>query len=372
MRSRDDAVSVEWIDSNAALHDAFASAFDVLAVDTEFVRTNTYFPVPGLYQIFTGDVVYLIDPLTIDAWDPLIRVLEDPQVVKVMHACQEDIEMMYHHLDVTAANVFDTQFAHAFVSTDFSLSYANLVSQLLDVSLDKQETRSDWLQRPLSPEQLDYAVQDVTYLIPLYAQLVDRLQDQGKWDWFNEDMLDRGTYTPVNPAEYYRNLKKAWRFSSHELARLQALCAWRERTAQEENVPRNRVVWDDHLFQFARRNRLNAADVQSALPRAVARRYADQLVELMAQMSGDTTAPPLDQPLNSRQGAMVKAMRVEGLRIAEQRALAPELLCRKRDLEACVRAFLHSGELSELFQSWRATLVGDTYLNILQTGTQRG
>lgn len=366
---REGDILAEWIASDNELADAAADFSPCIALDTEFVRTNTYYPTPGLYQVSTAERVFLIDPLSIEDWQPFVDVLLDPQVTKVMHACLEDSEMIFHHLGVRMQGVFDTQFAHAFVSPDFSLSYARLVEHRLDVLLGKHETRSDWLQRPLTPEQIEYAVEDVQYLIPLYQDLSDELNAEGKLDWFVEDMSKRERYEPVEPLEYYKNLKKAWRFSAAELSRLQALCAWRERTAQNENVPRNRVVWDDHLFQFARRSTLKQADLQATLPRVVARRYGDDLMGLFEEFDEPTegNAPePLQQPLSSRQGALVKKMRSRGLAVAEEVVVAPELLCRKKDLEECVRHFVDAGELPELFRSWREDLVGGVYRDVLK------
>ncbi len=358
--------SVRWIDSDAALHNAVLGWGDTLALDTEFIRTNTFFPAPGLYQVASGDDVYLIDPLPIEDWQPFVNVLADPRVTKVMHACQEDLELLYHHLGVHPEGLFDTQFAHAFLSADYSLSYARLVDVRLGVSLDKHETRSNWLARPLTEQQIAYAVEDVVYLVPLYEDLSRDLAAVGRHDWFLEDMVERGTYQPVDPQAYYRNLKKAWQLPPRQLAALQVLCAWREKRAVQENVPRNRVVWDDHLFAFARRERLTAGDIYGAVPRVVAKRYADALLAEHARSAELAQAPePLPPPLTSRQGAIVKTLKASGNRAAEQHGLAPELVSRKKELEECVRHFVATRELAPRFRSWRQNLVGDEYLRIM-------
>ena len=177
-----------WIASDDELARAVASWPALIGLDTEFLRTNTYFPVPGLYQVAAGDEVCLIDPLAIDDWRPFTQYLSSPGTMQIMHACQEDLELLHHHLGVTPTNIFDTQFANAFISEDFSLSYAALVARLLQVELPKHETRSNWLQRPLSDEQLRYAVEDVVYLVPLYERLRDEMQLRGRDEWFALDM----------------------------------------------------------------------------------------------------------------------------------------------------------------------------------------
>jgi ribonuclease D len=366
MRYRDDAISVEWISDNQALQNACGRIGSVLALDTEFMRTNTYYPIPGLYQIGIDDVVFLVDPRMITEWQPLRDVFEDPSIVKIMHACLEDLELLYHHFGTRLQQVFDTQYANAFVTDRFSLSYAGLVEERLGVSLSKHETRSDWLQRPLSDEQIEYAVEDVIYLPALYETLKSELTDTGRMSWFSDDMAERQRYDPINPAEYYRNLKRGWQLSEAQLAIFQSLCQWRERTAQSENVPRNRVVWDEHLFNFARLEQLEEADVRAALPGSVARKYAQPLVAA-SRAATELSIQPLPMPLTSAQGIVVKALRSVGLEKATSLEMAPELICRKRDLEECVRVHAKEGQLSKTYSTWRIEVVGADYLSILNT-----
>ncbi len=364
MHSRDDAPSVSWIDSDEALAACARDWGRCLTIDTEFMRTNTYYPIPGLYQVGSGNEIYLLDPLAITDWQPFVAALEDPHVVKVMHACQEDNELIFHHLGVRCVNLFDTQFAHAFVSDAYSLSYSNLVEQRLGVALDKHETRSDWLARPLSDRQIEYAVEDVLYLEALYEQLINELQAQGKEAWFMADMAEKATYQPVDPAQYYHNIKKAWHLSPSELARLAELCAWREVTARRENIPRKRVVWDEHLYAFACSEVLDASEISEILPRGVAHRYTKQLLEVV--QGGSETTVPVARPLTSKQNALVKQLRECGLKTAEARKIAPELVCRKRDLEACVRHFTATSELPTQYLGWRESLVGAEFLSLCQ------
>ena len=174
MHCRDEEPSIFWIEDNAALADAVASWHDSIGLDTEFIRTDTFYPIPGLYQIASGAEIFLLDPLAIDDWAPFVDFLEDPKRTKVMHACQEDLELMHVHLQCTPQNLVDTQLAYAYVSKHFSLSYANLVKALVDADLAKQQTRSNWLKRPLSQEQIWYAVDDVIYLVEMFEILKKR------------------------------------------------------------------------------------------------------------------------------------------------------------------------------------------------------
>lgn len=365
MRYRDDAISVEWISDNGALADACATVQDVVTLDTEFMRTNTYYPVPGLYQMGVGDHVFLIDPSAIDEWQPFIAMLQDTQVFKVMHACLEDLELLHHHLGAAPTAVFDTQYANAFLTDRFSLSYAGLVDTRLGVELSKHETRSNWLQRPLSEKQVEYAVEDVIYLRPLFDQLRDELAQHDRLAWFEEDMLARQRFQPVDPDTCYLSQKRGWRLQGRQLAAFKNLCSWREETAQAENVPRSRVVWDEHLLTFAQNHPLTEADIRNTLPGKVARRYASDIITA-SQVADTENLPSAPKPLTSSQATVVKNLRAAGLARAEALQMAPELICRKRDLEDCVREHAQFGRLPVIFSSWRKGVVGSVYLQILE------
>ena len=146
---------------------------------------------------------------------------------------------------------FDTQFAYAFLSDSYSLSYANLTEEMLQVGIKKNETRSDWLQRPLTAAQIEYAVEDVVHLFALYERLETKLEELNRIDWFHEDSNERALYREVEPSEYYRTMKRAWQVEGLSLAILKALSEWREVKARSDNVPRRRIVWDEHLIEFA-------------------------------------------------------------------------------------------------------------------------
>ncbi len=371
MRCRGAAVSPDqanrcvWVGSNGDLARAARQWGDIVGLDTEFQRTDTFYAIPGLYQVAADSGMWLIDPLAIDDWAPLVRVLDDPHIVKVLHACSEDLELFYHHLGVQPENLFDTQVAYAFVSETFSCGYANLVERLLGTVLPKHQTRSNWLRRPLSEAQHRYAQEDIAYLLPLHESLSARLEACGRLGWFKEEMRRRARYAPRLPEAYYQGVKKAWRLDGAQLAVLKHLCAWRERRAMHEDVPRNRVVWDDHLVELAQRDDVNMSDMRRMLPPSVARRYAGALIE--AHRAGLEAVPeaPLPRPLSQRQGGMLKRLRKIGSDRAAALGVAPELVTRQRDLEECIRRFRATGQYSETFQGWRRALLGDEFAAVL-------
>lgn len=355
----------QWIDSNARLADAAERWNGIIGLDTEFQRTDTFYPIPGLYQLVADTEIWLIDPLAIDDWSPLMRVLEDPATVKIMHSCSEDLELIAHHLRVRPANLFDTQVAYAFVSEQLSISYANLVKALLGLLLSKHQVRSDWLRRPLSDAQISYACEDVASLPAVHRLLSGELEARGRWNWFREDMALREAAPAIDPDRYYKGVKGAWRLNGVQLGALKALCAWRERQAMTEDRPRNRVVWDEHLLHFARPAKLTMALIEARLPRGLARRYGEALIDVHGAGRASPVEAALPRPLSGGQGALLKQLRAVGLDRAADLGMAPELLARRRDLEACLRHYALTGELSATYQGWRGALVGTEFATIL-------
>ncbi len=373
-------MSFELIDSNTQLASRAAGWRNqgLVAVDTEFMRTRTFFPIPALYQVAAGDQVSLIDPLQVDQWQAFAGVLNDPDVLVLMHSCSEDLEVFASHLGVQPRGVFDTQLAAAFVAPRFSISYSDLVAQYLDVRLDKQETRSDWLQRPLSPAQLHYAADDVRYLEPLYQALRQALERLGRWDWFWGEALALSEPRILVPEEYYLGLRRAAQFGPRQLGRLQLLCAWRERRIRELDVPRARLVPDDALLEIAQADSQGKQSLYDLLQRYQVRRslrpVVDELLAVLAQaerLPASMLPDPLPAPLTQGEAKIVKQLRQHGVTQAEQLGMAPELLVRRKDLEACLRTYLQSGQLHAAFLGWRYPIVGAFFEQTLADYIQR-
>ena len=214
-----------------------ASQCEAIALDTEFVRTRTLTPQLGLLQLYDGKQLVLIDPLAIDDMTPFVRLLENPAVIKVLHSCSEDLEAFLAAFDTLPEPVFDTQFAAAVLGLGPSLGYARLVEELSGVALDKGESRTDWLARPLSANQLVYAANDVLYLLPVYHQLNERMAECGKTQWVFDEIaalgLKKKSQLPL--AFAYLPVKNNWKLNSQQLTVLQHLAAWRLGTARQKD-----------------------------------------------------------------------------------------------------------------------------------------
>jgi ribonuclease D len=367
-----------YVDTDAALEDCVAELrqHGVVGIDTEFMRTRTFFPIPALYQVAAGGRISIIDPTRIDAWRSFASLLEDPDVTIVMHSCSEDLEVFARHLCTTPTAIFDTQIAHAFLSDKFSASYSSLVAHYLDVGLEKQHTRSDWLARPLSPEQLDYAALDVAYLEPLYDVLRRELDRLGRTTWFEIESAALTTPRNVAPDDYFRGIRKAAHLDGRQLARLRLLTVWRERHVRERDLPRARFVADDVLVDIAQREALDRDDLSRILRRASGERRAgrkvqglvDEMLELVAEagrLADEALPQTLEPPLSRAESAVVRQLRDHAAARAAELGFAPELLARRRDLEQCLRHYLTYRELPPAYSGWRYPLLGPAFENIL-------
>jgi ribonuclease D len=229
-----------------------AASAPVLYLDTEFERTRTFHARLALVQISDGDATSLLDTTVIDELAPLARLIDRDGAVTVMHAPAEDLEILEHALGSVPGHLFDTQIAAALCGYGGGLGYQRLVQALFQEEISKAATRSDWMRRPLSPEQLRYAAMDVAYLPPAHARLEEELRALDRRGWLDEEMtllLDR-----VREPEASRDLHKLARRVGPDdaaLARLAALCGVREARARERDIPRRRVVDDTMLLDLA-------------------------------------------------------------------------------------------------------------------------
>lgn len=225
----------------------------VLAVDTEFVRTKTLRPILGLIQVFDGEQVYLIDPIAVSQLQSFADIVKNPNIVKVMHSCSEDIEALWSHLHVAPCCVFDTQFAAGLLGKGMSVGYANLIETLFDIKIDKGESRTDWTHRPLSSAQLDYAAADVTHLLAIFETLIESTEQRGFTAWVYqeiEQLVVKKTFELPNELAY-RSFKNAWKLKSNSLAALKELAAYRLKVAKRDNIAVNFVLKEEGLFDIA-------------------------------------------------------------------------------------------------------------------------
>lgn len=357
------APEIQWIRDDASLAQQCREwrTQPYLALDTEFMRVDTFYPAAGLVQVGDGRQEWLIDPLLIQDWSPFAELLEDERVVKVLHACSEDLEVFLRLTGSLPVPLFDTQLAAAYLGMAHSMGYSKLVKEVLDIDLPKDETRSDWLQRPLTEMQMRYAADDVQHLAQVYLALDARLSEE-KRAWLLEDgaELVANLCRESDPREAYREVKLGWRLRPQQLAVLRELCAWREEQARLRNRPRNHVLRERTLWPLARllpKNKTDLAAIEDMHPRTV-RQDGDFLIELIAQASRlpqSEWPEALPEPLPPEVTPLLKSLRAIGQREAETLGMAPELMLRKKILEALLKSGYPDGpyELPDSLRGWR-------------------
>ncbi len=346
-----------------------------IAVDTEFMRTDTFYPIAGLIQIGDGKTSYLIDPLTISDFSSLRDLMLDENVVKVLHSCSEDIEVFECLLSEVPSPIFDTQIAAAFAGFGFSLGYAGLVKAVLAIEIPKDETRSDWLQRPLSASQIKYAALDVAHMLIVYGKLLQTLKTSERLQWVKSDCADLviNARKPDDYNEAYHKVGFAWKLRAPELAILRDLCIWREVESRARDIPRNRLIKEPSLFEMARKQPQDAAHLQRIedIPSRTFRSDSETLLRIIrtsAATDSATWPERLEAPLAPSEAPLIKALKKYVREVAEGLNLPPELLIRKKEYEAIVRSGMKGGvyALPERLLGWRYEVIGKGLLLVAE------
>lgn len=353
-----------FVSTDQALATACAAwrTHHAIGLDTEFERTRTYYSRPALVQICAGRQVTLVDPLAIEDFSPLAALLGERGVVKIMHAAEGDSEVLEQLAGVVPEPVFDTQLAAAFTGHGFSIGYRGLVERLLDVRLAKDETRSDWLRRPLSDAQIAYATQDVLHLLPMHRRLRDALETLGRAGWLAEETerLRARRAAETEPGRAYLRIRQARRLDGGALAALRGLAAWRENEARVRDLPRQMVVTDDALVAIASAGP-GSADALAGLGvlsgKALAR-HGEAVVDAVAVARGQDP-PPSAPAMERRHGPWLKALKEVLRRRAAELDVPAPLLAQTRTLEQLVaEAAAGRPELPEALSGWREEAVG--------------
>jgi ribonuclease D len=322
----------------------------LVAIDTEFRRRDTFFPQAALLQVCWGDEPYLIDPLQLDDVSALRAFLTDPSQTKLIHSASEDLEVFSHWLGVLPAPLFDTQRAAALLG---------LVAHFFDIELPKDETQSDWLQRPLSNAQAQYAAQDVSYLHPMGVQLQNRAMELNRLDWILEEgaRLRPGGKPPI------AKFKTAYRLPPEQQRVLAEVVEWREGEARHRDRPRSWILNDKIVMGVARSvpRSVRALAAVEDMPQGLVRRAGDELVaRIVGAADADTDQPPalIPKPLTSEQRGWVSMLSDCLKQIAESMDVPAEVLMPKADLEHLIREQMNpSLAAPDNWSGWRADTV---------------
>ncbi|HET7921261.1 MAG TPA: ribonuclease D [Gammaproteobacteria bacterium] len=336
-----------------------------LALDTEFMRERSYFPKLCLIQLATPELVACVDPLAVTDLSPLLDVLYDTHITKVLHAARQDLEILFNLAQRVPTPVFDTQLAASFAGFPDQVGYATLVEQLTGVHLDKGHTRADWSRRPLSEGAQRYAADDVRYLRDVYLKLHAELARRERLTWMEREratLEDPATYRN-DPELAWRRLRGAQRLKPRQLAAAKTLAAWREQRAMDEDLPRQWVLKDELLYDLARQQpaSIEALREMRGVNDALLRKYGEAWLTLLRDAPAATPGAAPAARLDAEDEALVDALSaVLRLKSAAGEVSAAQLATRA-EIEKLVR-----GERSlAVLSGWRLDAVGRDLLRLL-------
>lgn len=348
---------------------------DRLAVDTEFMGEDSFHPRLEIIQVAAGDVAAIIDYQEVRHLDPFLELLNDARLLKVIHAGRQDLEIFSVLSGSVPAPVFDTQIAAAMVGYGAQVGYAQLVRQVVGITLEKSETFTNWAQRPLTPQQIHYAVEDIRYLFALHDHLSDRLKALGRVEWVEEEfewLLTLAGEESRDPRLRYQRIRGWEGLSPRARGVLREVAAWREHEAKRRDRPRGRILRDEILVEIARRTpttMLALGALRGVRPSHV-EKYGEALVAAvqhglaakeheLPKVEKRKRIDPETAGLADLLGTALKVRAVEA-------SIAPQLLATSADLETFA---LHRGkgpaEQLPLMQGWRRQLAGEHLLKVL-------
>ena len=341
----------------------------VIAVDTEFLRERTYYPKLCLVQVGTASEIGAIDPILIKDLSPLASIFADERVTKVFHACGQDLEVILDGMGVACTSVFDTQVAAAFLGMRQQVSYASLVEAYAGVRLPKAESLTDWSRRPLDPEQLTYAEDDVRYLPAIYESMIEQLVEKDRLSWVQPEIAEvcDPSHMHRDPRMAYLRLKRSSSLTRRQLAIAREVCAWREKTAASHDIPRKWVLSDEVVVEVCKR----APRTRDRLRKI---RGTDQLAEkdvrdLLEMVQVGEGGPASECPQQERHShpspelesvvdLMIALVRV----VSEKSGIATQLIATRDDLVE----FAQDRSKSRLASGWRYELAGRQLESLLE------
>ena len=377
------------IESSSAM-DEFISTLaneKIIAVDTEFFRETTYYPKLALVQIASDTVVACIDPLAFDAKPALQKILCDEKIIKIFHSCSQDLEVLFYYLGAIPAPIYDTQIANALLTDHHQIGYAALVENELDIQLDKSQTRTNWLQRPLTTKQIEYAGDDVLYLYQLHHRLDDRLNQLNRGTWFEEEsrklLLDENGFQ-VDTKKLWKRVKGATKLNREKLAIVQAVAEWREKIAQQQDKTRRRALSDNTIIQLAS----NPPKDKEALDRYISdsyninnesRQHLLEKINTARQSSEDTWPNNRFAVLDGEQKQLLKNLQTLINTKAAELGLSSAILCSRKDLEQLILLDTSKQDSTEILtqrklnilQGWRLDCIGQQLIDSINVSMEK-
>ena len=348
-----------------------------VALDTEFMRVSTYFPKLGLIQLYDGERVSLIDPLAITDFSPFVALLSNPKVLKILHSCSEDLLVFLQEFGQLPRPMIDTQIMARFLGLGTSAGLAKLAQQYLNVEIDKGATRTNWIKRPLSDIQLQYAAGDVWYLLPLYHILEKELA-KTPWEQAVRDdcelALSKTHKLQERDSEKaYLDIPNAWKLNPLELSRLRILAQWRQNVGIERDLALSYIVKSDNLWKVAKNNPCNTSEMlEMGLTENEVRVRGKKILQLLAQarrISSNDYPKPIERISEDPRYKKTIRLLQEKVNSLTPEGLTPEIVASKRTLEELIKWVwkydCSQDKLPELLIGWRKP-IGEKLVDALK------
>ena len=348
-----------------------------VALDTEFMRVSTYFPKLGLIQLYDSERVSLIDPLAITDFSPFVALLSNPKVLKILHSCSEDLLVFLQKFDQLPRPMIDTQIMARFLGLGTSAGLAKLAQQYLNVEIDKGATRTNWIKRPLSDIQLQYAAGDVWYLLPLYRilekELAKTLWEQAVRDDCELALSKTHILQERDSEKAYLDIPNAWKLNPLELSRLRILAQWRQNVGIERDLALSYIVKSDNLWKVAKNNPRNTSEMlEMGLTENEVRVRGKKILQLLAQsrrVSSNDYPKPIERiSEDPRYKKTIRLLR-EKVNSLTPEGLTPEIVASKRTLEELIKWVwkydCSQDKLPELLIGWRKP-IGEKLVHVIK------
>lgn len=343
----------------------------IYGLDTEFIKVDTLWPKLGVFQINVAEQVFLLDGTSLDLsafWEKLFKAQQN-----IFHACSEDIDLIYHYAQQkTLNNVFDTQVGLSFLGHGLQVSYQNALKQILDIDIDKDQTRSDWLARPLSPEQLSYAANDVLYLMDLSKTIQHQLAQKNVLDFALEDCrhltYEIGQETPLELL--YLDMGN-YRHSRRQLMQLQQLAVWREKMVKALNYPRSFILKSSTMIDLVEKNPRNHFQLCNIkdIRQNIVRDYGKTILDLLNCLPEQAEWPlRLVRPIRNSSKEMSENVDQVIQTVVQETDIPKEVLIRKKWMHALYQhVVFHNDEqdLPNYLLGWRYELLTQPLIKVL-------
>ena len=373
-----DEVTVTWVRKQSQLDEVIEALATCgrVALDTEFIKRDTYYPRLALIQLNTGNHVYLLDAPQLqlsELWQALMKV-----DVAIWHACGEDLGIFYLLSGCPPlTNIFDTQIALSYLTGQLQMGYQQALDEQLDMHIDKEQSQSDWLQRPLSDEQEQYAIDDVRFLPALYLSLEYALKSQGLYEYVWEDcqLYANDLYDAQNVADEQMYLTMAdYRYTSEQMAILQAVATWREELARSTNQPRTFVIKKQAVREIIteKPNTMHELAHKTTIHRSMLRLYGEELLKVIKEAKNLHPAEYPDSllpPYRSKNKVLSKAVQKTIDDQAKATGVPANVLMRKKWLGQLYEVIAFDKDISELPQGlkgWRHDWVMHTFIPVIE------